>query len=180
MEGVYGTFNSLNTLFPLIFIPFNFRTLKSSYTQIFVHPSSIRTHNFFSFFFLVRNMEFCMFQCRRYTPNNIQWKVAQKHECMSERNQVIISGFLFTYLLTYFFENRNQVLRKRFGRVMKKKSYPLIFVHPKKWTFEYPLIKVHPQTKISGIRKLVGLRYTCMYTLKLDIPRIYEERLFIK
>ena len=42
-----------------------------------------------------------MFQCQRYTPNNIQWKVAQKHEYMSERNQVIISGFLFTYLPTY-------------------------------------------------------------------------------
>ena len=99
---------------------------------------------------------------------------------MKEIKSSFLDFYLLSYLLTYFFENRNQVLRKRFGRVMKKKSYPLIFVHPKKWTFEYPLIKVHPQTKIRGIRKFVGLRYTCMYTLKLDIPRIYEERLIIK
>ena len=80
---------------------------------------------------------------------------------MKEIKSSFLDFYLLSHLLTYFFENRNQVLRKRFGRVMKKKSYPLIFVHPKKWTFEYPLINVHPQTKMNGIRKLVGLRYTC-------------------
>ena len=46
-----------------------------------------------------------------------------------------------------------------FSKGFEKISYPLIFVHPKRWTFWYPLIFVHPCTKINGIRKLMGIRY---------------------
>ena len=38
-------------------------------------------------------------------------------------------------------------------------SVPLIFGHPKSWTFSVPLIFGHPQPKIKGSRKFKGIRY---------------------
>ena len=37
-------------------------------------------------------------------------------------------------------------------------SVPLIFGHPKSWTFSVPLIFGHPQPKIKGSRKFMGIR----------------------
>ena len=38
-------------------------------------------------------------------------------------------------------------------------SVPLIFGHPKSWTFSVPLIFGHPQPKIKGSRKFMGISY---------------------
>ena len=38
-------------------------------------------------------------------------------------------------------------------------SVPLIFGHPKSWTFSVPLIFGQPQPKIKGSRKFMGIRY---------------------
>ena len=47
-------------------------------------------------------------------------------------------------------------------------SVPLIFGHPKSWTFSVPLIFGHPQPKIKGSRKFMGIRYTkCAYNTLL-------------
>ena len=47
-------------------------------------------------------------------------------------------------------------------------SVPLIFGHPKSWTFSVPLIFGHPRPKINGSRKLMGMRYTYLNSAKRE------------